>query len=246
MRLAHQRSLIRSFNRTLPYLPLLTLLAGAPATAQPLCVYGVSKNLCMGQLIAGWQAAACGVNPTGTACNTASLHQAPFNGLLTPGGATCDEVPELDGTTLTAFFDGELRLQLPDRFRGALIGRFSIFQSDQTPAAAGTFDGTLGVGTHRPMSCTCSSTSCEDCYAVSFNASSQIWSIHSEGFLDGSFNGKLRPGCKIHWSYSGAFSTPGKADGPQLNGLWSFCGAIDGVIECPCPQQETKPKHPGS
>jgi hypothetical protein len=243
MRVSWQ-SVPRSLGVSLPILSLLILVAGGVSTAQPMCVYGVSKSLCKGQLQASWTPAACGVNPAGTACNTASAHQAQLNGLLAPGDPSCDQLPELDGATLQGFFEGRLRLQLPDPYRGSLIGKFSIVQGGQS-LASGTFDGTLGVGTHRPASCACTSASCEECYAVRFDPSAQVWSIHSEGFLAGDFTAKVRPGCTLRWSYAGNFTAPGTDSGPRLTGPWDFCGTLDGVVECACPQP-VKAKRPKS
>src|ERR1700743_3387871 len=117
MRVSGQ-SVPRSLGVPLPIMSLLILLGSGVSTAQPMCVYGVSKSLCKGQLQASWSAAACGVNPAGTACNTASAHQAQLNGLLAPGDPSCDQLPELDGATLQGFFEGRLHIQLPDRSRG--------------------------------------------------------------------------------------------------------------------------------
>jgi hypothetical protein len=244
MRIVRSQASLHASRLVAPFLVLLALSAAPAIVAQPTCVYGVSKSLCKARLEANWPVLSCGANATGTGCTTANAHQASLMGLISPGDPTCDEVPDLDGDTLSASLAGTLRLQLPKPYRGALVGRFSILQGAMA-VAAGTFDGTLGVGTHHPAHCECTSgSSCEPCDLATYNPSSQTWSIHSEGFLEGSFTAGARQGCKLHWSYAGTFTAPGTEKGPLLTAPWDFCGTVDGVLECPCPQP-AKPKHRG-
>ena len=42
-------------------------------------------------------------------------------------------------------------------------------------------------------------------------------------------------GCSFTASYQGNFIADGDSRGPQPpNATWGFCGALEGVLECPC------------
>jgi hypothetical protein len=211
------------------------LAAGAgSAFAAKICVLGTSKSLCKGKLTGAWPPASCTLG--GATCTTGTASQLSFLAALAPGDPSCDETPELSNLNFNASFpQANLRLQSPDPVRGSLIGQFSILNNAGLLFAKGTFEATLGVGTHR-AACggSCSLASCEQCYAATFNPSSKSWQIHSEGFLRGQVTAGPHKGCGIRWSLAGTFTALGTAQGPDPNHPWDFCGNLDGVLECPC------------
>jgi hypothetical protein len=215
-------------------LAALCWLAAGPATAAPICVVGVSKSVCTGTLTGSWAPSSCKLG--GTACTTATANQLSLHANVNPGDPSCDETPDLSGQVLNAFFPtASLRLQGPDPVRGSLVGKFSILNVGGNPIANGSLEATLGVGTHR-QACKgeCSLPSCEKCYAATFNPSSQAWQIHTEGFLQGQFVAGPHKGCSIRWSLAGTFTAKGTQKMPDPKAPWSFCGNLDGVLECPC------------
>jgi hypothetical protein len=209
-------------------------LAGGSATAGPICVVGVSKSVCTGTLSGPWTPSSCKLNAT--ACTTATANQLSLHSNIKPGDPSCDETPDLNGQVLNAFIpQANLRLQSPDPVRGSLIGKFSILNVAGNPIANGSFEATLGVGTHR-QACAgeCSLPGCEKCWAATFNPSAKAWQIHGEGFLQGQFVAGPHKGCTIRWSLAGTFTAKGTAKMPDPKAPWDFCGNLDGVLECPC------------
>jgi hypothetical protein len=99
--------------------------------------------------------------------------------------------------------------------------------------SSGNLYATLGVGTHRLNCLEKCGKNCEPCYDATFDSVAKAWKIHTEGILDGRFASKAHGNCHLRWSFQGTFTAPGNASSPG-GGPWAFCGAIDGVLECPC------------
>ncbi len=219
------------------------------------CLVGVSKNLCNGLLLNGsWQEVVCGT-AANTTCRTLVGRGATLQVMVqnnpdgcsntpTPVIVRCDESPTLSGP-LSATLDFRLRLGDACQTRGAFWGNYWM-SANMLPviAVAGSMEGTAGVGTDRPVRClatsptpTCGSA-CETCAAARFDAANNRWTIPVEGVMRGRVAFGPHAGCVIRVSMSGTFSAPGTIRGPippdQLGTGWFFCGAMDGILECPC------------
>ena len=208
-------------------------LAPSRAEAKGVCIVGVSKNLCGGALSGGnWTPLKC-TGPKEIKCSTLMGTGVAFASPVKTGGNPCDEAKELDGNLRTVI-DVNLRQHPVLLEEGSFKGTFDLLQNGGI-IAQGTINATMGVGTHH-LSCDgkCGK-SCERCYAASFNTTQGVWSIHSEGFMDGQVSAGPFKGCQIRWSFQGQFTAKGKPEGPTPpGGGWKFCGNVDGVLECPC------------
>jgi hypothetical protein len=198
------------------------------AQVQKLCEIGVSQDLCTAktEFLGPLQLTKCAKTAV---CETFRGHLRLQGGLA--AHAPCDEVPELKGAVLTVTSTVDLRQQLPEPQRGSWSGTFTI--AAPGVSASGNLFATLGVGSHRLNCLEKCGTNCEQCYRAAFSAADKAWKIHSEGILDGTFTSQQHPNCHLRWSFQGTFTAPGTASGPG-GGPWGFCGAIDGVLECPC------------
>lgn len=204
------------------------------AEAKGVCILGVSKNLCGGALSGGnWPALQC-TGPKGIKCSTLMGFGVAFaSPVKSATGTPCDEAKELDGNLRTVI-NVNLRQQPPLLEEGSFGGKFDLLQGGGI-VASGTINATLGIGTHH-LACdgTCGKA-CERCYAASFDTTKKVWTIHSEGFMDGQVNTGVYKGCRIRWSFKGEFKAKGQPQGPTPPGEgWKFCGNVDGVLECPC------------
>ncbi|HEV3077191.1 MAG TPA: hypothetical protein VHB47_22405 [Thermoanaerobaculia bacterium] len=224
----------------------LSAAAAVNAQAPKVCLVGVSKDLCnvrvlpLGRLTKLFECThgPCTCTPPG--CKTIENPER-LVGSLQPN-ARCDETtPDLNGATLTSDATFVLRLNPPLPQRGFWSAPFSLVGPGGT--AAGTINATLGVGTHRKACDTrcdakcegnCPGASCEDCYDVVFDPVGKVWKTHTEGTMEGTISKGRYATCKIHWSFQGAFTSAGAAAGPPEPNFRSFCGTIDGVLECPC------------
>ena len=204
------------------------------AEAKGVCIVGVSKNLCGGALSGGnWFPLQCS-GPNHAQCSTLTGNGVAFASPVKTAGPPCDEAKELDGNLRTKI-NVNLRQHPPLREEGSFKGTFDLLQGGGI-VANGTINATLGVGTHHPACDGKCGKECERCYAASFDPIKKIWTIHSEGFMDGKVNAGVFKGCTIRWSFVGEFKAKGtKAAGPTPPGEgWPFCGNVDGVLECPC------------
>jgi hypothetical protein len=203
------------------------------AEAKGVCIVGVSKNLCGGAMSGGnWPALQCN-GPNGVHCSTLMGIGTGFASPVKTAGPPCDEAKELDGNLRTTI-NVNLRQNPILLQEGSFGGKFDLIQAGGI-VASGTINATLGVGTHH-VACggTCGKN-CERCYFASFDTTQKIWTIHSEGFMDGQVNVGVYKGCHIRWSFKGEFKAKGKPAGPTPPGEgWKFCGNVDGVLECPC------------
>jgi hypothetical protein len=148
-------------------------------------------------------------------------------------GTGCDEAKELDGNLRTVI-NVNLRQNPKLLEEGSFGGSFDLLQAGAI-IANGRINATLGVGTHHPACDGKCGKECEKCYAAAFNSTTGLWTIHSEGFMDGQVNAGVYKGCRIRWSFVGQFTAKGKPEGPIPPGEgWKFCGNVDGVLECPC------------
>lgn len=240
-------------GRMKPYLAvtLFVLFAGLPAVAQvepaPLCLYAFSKDLCSAGLSGGtWGLPVCHLG--GTGCNNLVGNDANFRGPLRssdgrcsdgPDGLVvpCDEAPDFVGT-LVATVDVRTQRHTSCKARGSWEGDFRILDRNGLPFASGDLVATMGMGTHRPA-CdgdTCSQT-CESCHDARRNDIDFSWEIGSEGTLKGRVQSGKYAGCSFTASFQGDFNANGDSRGPQVpNDTWKYCGTIEGVLECPCPQ----------
>ncbi len=218
-------------------------LAGLLALALPaaahipldkrVCVIGVSKEMCGVRLSGGnWGPYICS-DPDFNQCQTLTGLGANVTGFMGGAGSTCDEVPDWN---LTAVVDVNARRQLPMPGRGSWTGSYQLTDTvSGAVVATGRLNGTLGVGTHRPVCGGACGKDCERCHDAQPDPTQTVWTLGSEGFMDGEFTAGRYRGCHIRWSFQGDFTTQGDANGPlQPNYSWGFCGNVDGVIECPC------------
>jgi hypothetical protein len=233
---------------------LLATVAAGPASAQPesgqaaaaapapVCLYAISKDLCGTRLSGGtWDVGSC--VPAAANCNNLVGDDADFKGSWTSSGGTCgelqapcDEAPDF-GDRLEAVVDVRSQRHTSCPARGSYEGSFKIVDSvSGTSIASGRLVATLGMGTHRTTcSGACSTGVCESCYDARIYDAQFNWEVGSEGTLDGSVVAGPYAGCTFTASYQGNFITDGDSRGPQPpNYNWGFCGALEGVLECPC------------
>lgn len=213
-------------------------LAASAAAHIPLekrvCVVTVSKEMCGVRIVGGnWGPYVC-TGPDQNLCETLTGLGASASGFLAAAGSTCDEV--LEDWNLTATVDVNARRRSVSPGVGSWTGTFQL--ADPISGAVvgqGRLDGTLGVGTHRPVCGGACGRDCEKCYDASFEPAFSAWTIASEGFMSGEIVVGRYAGCSIRWSFQGDFTTQGDALGPlPPNYSWGFCGNVDGVLECPC------------
>lgn len=233
-------------------LSAIALLAALPAVAQveppATCLYAFSKDFCSASLSGGtWGLPFC-TTGGGPGCNNLFGNDANFRGPLTNHDgrcgedpfslAPCDEAPEFLGT-LVADVDVRTQRHTPCKARGSWDGPFRIVDAAGVAFANGDLVATMGMGTHRKTSCTTAECSqdCETCHdarVISFNFD---WQIGSEGTLKGRVLSGRYAGCTFTASFQGDFTANGDSRGPQApNPAWSYCGTLEGVLECPCPQ----------
>lgn len=221
---------------------LVPALAAAQVNPAPVCLFAISKDLCDARLFDGtWGIPFC--QQGGENCNNLVGEDATFNGLLASSSGTCGEfesVPcdeaEAFGGILEATVDVRSQRHTACKARGSWDGKFRIV----TPASAtlladGDLVGTLGVGTHRPacQSNNCSKD-CERCHDARRLANFD-WEIGSEGTLKGRVVAGAFAGCSFTMSFQGDFIADGDSRGPQVpDPAWTFCGTLEGVMECPC------------
>ena len=198
-----------------------------------MCIVGVSKNLCGGGLSGGnWSPFRC-IGPNQVQCNTLKGTGVAFGTPLRTDGNSCDEARELDGN-LRNVINVNVRQHPSLRGEGSIKGTFDLLRQGSV-IAQGQINGTLGVSTHRKSCDGQCGKDCERCHAAFFDATQGLWTIHSEGFMDGRISEGRSKGCQIRWSYQGQFTAKGTASGPTAPGNeWKFCGTLNGVLECPC------------
>lgn len=226
---------------------------GTADTGTPLCILGFSKNMCDGELTGGdWKTVSCDVSPPGP-CSTlvgtnATLSVTLQNNPDTCGTISelpCDEAPDVVGQ-FNAALDFRIRLNENCPVRGCWEGTWEITGAIEPPIASGGIEGTLGVGTHRVPACPAPNacdTQCETCYAAVFDDSKEpaFWTFHVEGSMRGLVLEGEHAGCRVCVTMQGYFVAEAGTDGSPLPpdetiaGAWTFCGTIDGVLECDCP-----------
>jgi hypothetical protein len=240
-------------TQTLVALALVSfaLLSAIPVAAQtdaPICLYAFSKNLCSASLSGGtWGLPFC-TTGGGTGCNNLFGTDAGFNGPLTNNNGLCgddplsqvpcDEAPDFLGR-LVAEVDVRTQRHTSCKARGSWEGTFRLVDNAGASFASGNLVGTLGMGTHRRTSCTSASCSqdCETCHDARVISHNYDWEIGSEGTLRGRVASGKYAGCTFTASFQGDFTANGDSRGPQTpNPAWRYCGTLEGVLECPCPQ----------
>src|SRR4030095_2909355 len=189
----------------------LAALVPLQAAAKGVCIVGVSKNLCGGALSGGnWFPLKC-TGPKQVKCSTLMGTGVAFASPVKGTGTACDEAKELDGNLRTVI--NVKRRQRPKLLEeGSFGGSFDLLQAGAI-IANGRINATLGVGTHHPACDGKCGKECEKGYAASFNSTTGIWTIHSEGFMDGQVTAGVFKGCRIRWSFQGQFDAKGKKTG---------------------------------
>lgn len=226
---------------------LFVTVTAPPAAAQvasaPVCLYAISKDLCGTRLFGGtWSIPSC--VPGAPNCSNLVGDDATFRGSWTSssGGCgafaevPCDEAPEF-GDLLEATVDVRTQRHTSCQARGSFDGKFKLADSlTNATIATGELVATLGVGTHRrTCSGACGTGECETCHDARIIDQQFNWEVGSEGTLRGKVvDGRYR-GCSFTASFQGNFITDGDSRGPQAPDYsWGFCGAVEGVLECPC------------
>lgn len=221
---------------------LMPALAVAQANPAPVCLFAISKDLCNARLFDGtWGIPFC--QEGGENCNNLVGEDATFQGLLSSSPGTCGEletVPcdeaEAFGGILEATVDVRSQRHTACKARGSWDGKFRVVTpATGTLLADGDLVGTLGMGTHR-KACntnTCSKD-CESCHDARRLATFE-WEVGSEGTLKGRVVAGAFAGCSFTISFQGDFLADGDFRGPTApNPEWTFCGTLEGVMECPC------------
>lgn len=224
-------------SRTLRVVTAGLVLCGAlasRASAEKVCIFSVSKDLCNSSISGGtWAPVQC-VGPKNVKCTTLGGTQVAFASTVKTASNNCDEAKELDGNLRTVI-DIDVRKHPPFQSQGDYEGRFDLLRNGQI-IASGNLWATLAAGTHRPACSGQCGKECEKCYDAAFDASSRTWTIGTEGIMNGRVSAGVFKFCKIRWSFQGRFKAKGDSHGPvaAANSSWKFCGNLDGVLECPC------------
>jgi hypothetical protein len=211
----------------------------------PVCLYALSKDLCGTRLFGGtWDIPTCANG--GTNCFNLVGEAATFRGGLASSLGTCgpdaesqlpcDEAPDFAGT-LDATVDVRAQRHTHCKGRGSFGGKFKITDSETGGTlASGDLVATLGMGTHRSTcSGACGTGECETCHDARILDEQFNWEIGSEGTLRGTVVAGPYAGCQLTASFQGNFITDGDSRGPTAPFVtWGFCGALEGVLECPC------------
>lgn len=225
-----------------------------PVDSVVFCQKGFSKNMCNGLLRGGfWTTQTC-TDSTGYTCATLVGTNVSFvaNILSNPDPCnpgipgSCDETQDLFGP-MNARWNVRIRQDGQCNPRGCWAAKWTWLAPVNPPfiQAGGGMNGTLGVGTHRPTLCinsdgtsTQCGRDCETCFAAFFDPAIDQWKIHFEGCMNGQITAGPRKGCRICATLMGDFVAVGNQNGPlpPVAPLppWTFCGTIDGVLECPC------------
>lgn len=219
-----------------------------PTDVEPSCIWGASKNLCDGRLRDGeWVVTQCGecINLVGEG---AILRVDVYHNVepcCDDATVPCDDTESLVGEL---FIKGEyhIRLNGPCPVRGWWQGSWDWYNGTIWPIATGWLDGTLGTGTHRVPICPTGypgqrcGDKCETCYMAEFDEEEGRWIIHVEGSMVGEVaNIEEYAGCMVRVMIQGFFVAPSTADGTpippnEVEDGWTFCGTMDGVLDCPC------------
>jgi hypothetical protein len=238
-----------------PTSPSAAQVTACPGTTQAkTCVFGFSKNICKLSTGAGsWSTVGCTAPPVTAGCRSLAGRSVALSGPITNNGQTCnspgacpvgpgqcDELP-LPPSTIVATIDLNAQRSNCCPGRGSWGGKWSVIDNATgVTLVSGRLDSTMGVGTHRATNCAatgCSKT-CERCYDATFDAATSTWRLASEGFVTGTVAMAPFTGCVVRASFQGDWTANGDAAGPlgplATTAPWSFCGTIDGVVECPC------------
>ena len=227
-------------------LTICLALSALPAAAQPnqVCLHAFSKDMCGARLFGGsWGVPACS-GPVGPNCTNLIGDDASFQGSWTSSAGACgdavevpcDEAPEF-GDLFFAQVDLRSQRHTSCKARGSYDGAFRIVDSATGSSfASGDLVASLGVGTHRDTCFgECKTGVCEECHDAQVIDFQFNWQIGTEGTLRGEVFSGQYAGCTFTASYQGNFIANGDSRGPQIpDPLWSFCGSIEGVLECRC------------
>ena len=249
--------MVRSMAKLAPALALIVVLGAVttPVVAQivpeppPTCLVPISKNFCDANLQRGvWSVPVC-ATPTGT-CFTLTGDNAHLSGALVSSGANCsnaercDQAPSIVGALVVTGLDLKAQRHAGcTTARGHWSGDYIVASSSGLAQVQGTVWATLAAGTHRKIDCNgnqcIASDDCETCQDANVLPSPTPidirWRIGSEGHLDGRVLIGRFAGCTVHASLAGDFIANGDTRGPlRPDPAWEFCGAIEGVLECPC------------
>jgi hypothetical protein len=214
----------------------------------PICVLGFSKDVCGGSLASGiWTQPVCTVPGN---CQTLQGQGAKLSLPVNSNTAACNTAPSIcavgrcdEASSIVGRLEAQIDLNAQRRAccpgRGSWGGDFSITDPLGVLTVRGNMQSSLGVGTHRATTTctgtTCTGLNCERCYDARFDPTTSLWSLASEGFMEGEVLAGQHAGCRLRASYQGRFTANGDANGPLAPApSWSFCGNIDGVLECPC------------
>jgi len=233
----------------LPCLLALLVWAPLPADAQaqpsPICLFAFSKDMCGTRLFGGtWSILGCFVGQQN--CNNLVGVDATFRGPMATSAGTCgpsateqqpcDEAPDFTGT-LEATVDVRAQRHTHCKARGSFDGKFKITEDfTGVEIANGELVATLGMGTHRRVcSGACGTGECETCHDARIIDEQFNWEVGSEGTIRGKVIAGRYAGCSFTGSFQGNFITDGDSRGPtEPFATWGFCGALEGVLECPC------------
>lgn len=229
-------------------LPLTSPAPVIETAPQAICVQGFSKDYCNGQMQPGFLDPIACPSPTPEgSCRTLTIKQATFGisvvSNTAPCGATshtkCDE--SLNGRLKVAS-NFIIRLQENCPYRGCWDGTAAEFTFADNSVYRGVLLGTIGVGTHRPMTglqiCAAippSDRTCERCYDVSFDGNTSQWRIGYEATFHGT-RADADTGQELCFSLSGDFLITGTATtGPDFSTVWRAVGTADGIHFTFCP-----------
>jgi len=229
---------------TLAGLILVSLPAPAQVQPAPVCLYAFSKDMCGTRLFGGtWDIPSCPLG--GQNCNNLVGLNATFRGGMASSAGTCgpsateqmpcDEAPDFTGT-LEATVDVRAQRHTQCKARGSFGGKLKITDALGAQIADGELVATLGMGTHRTV-CTgaCGTGVCETCHDARILDEQFNWEVGSEGTIKGRVLAGRYAGCTYTGSFQGNFITDGDSRGPTEPFVtWGFCGALEGVLECPC------------
>jgi hypothetical protein len=219
--------------------------AKAPRQVQVECVVGFSKDYC-GSLtpITHPAISACITPIPEGSCRTVrfagALDVSMSNNNQICGSAVTATCNECDTGRLQSSSKFLIRLQPNCPYRGCWDADDASFTFTSGGTYKGPLTGTLGVGSHRPVTgpTTCSVSGgrdCERCYDVSFDASTGLWRLGFEASFHG-VRSDADTGEEVCITLSGDFYIRGTSTtGPDWGSIWTVAGTADGIQLTFCP-----------
>lgn len=218
--------------------PAMTSMLPAPKAMKfPTCLNAFSKDQCDAIMYPGtlYGDSCSGSNGD---CKTYFIADATLYSPMRANQRQCGPDGKCDETKdgyLKLAVNYTVRINKPCPFRGCIDGR-GEFRFDDGTTYCGTFQGTIGVGTHRKSECLeYRNCYCEECLDVEFLPEIRTWRIGWEGAFHGERCDIPSDGEMLCFTVSGDWYLEGDENGPyDWNGNFKIKGTADGVLGTYC------------